>query len=129
MPSRVRRLGVTQGTAKRCCIIEPPVSVFGKVARSLAPDHECSDDLVCAYQRHNKARSIASPHRDLSDRAWRLVAYIGNLLRLSGLRRLADRIGSAEVLALHSCNRVFAKTIRGPQAKQLLHLVESVDGT
>jgi hypothetical protein len=24
MPSRVRRLGVSQGTAKRCCIIEPP---------------------------------------------------------------------------------------------------------
>ena len=26
IPLRVRRLGVSQGTAKRCCIIEPPVS-------------------------------------------------------------------------------------------------------
>src|SRR5215831_6971327 len=90
---------------------------LGKFARLLAPDHECSDDLVCAYQRHNKARTIASPHRDLSDRARRLVAYIGNLLRLSDLRRLADRVGSAEVLVLHSCNQVLAKTIRGPQSK------------
>src|SRR5262249_52064493 len=91
--------------------------ILGKVARLLAPDHECSDDFVCAYQRHNKARTIAGPHRDLSDRAWRLVADIGNLLRLSDLRRLADRVGSAEVLVLHSCNQVFAKTIRSPQPK------------
>ena len=26
IPRRIRRLGVSQGTAKRCCIIEPPVS-------------------------------------------------------------------------------------------------------
>src|SRR5262249_18713531 len=91
--------------------------ILGKVARLLAPDDECSDDFVCAYQRHNKARTIAGPHRDLSDRAWRLVADIGNLLRLSDLRRLADRVGSAEVLVLHSCNQVFAKTIRSPQPK------------
>jgi hypothetical protein len=26
IPCRVRRLGVSQGTTKRCCIIEPPVS-------------------------------------------------------------------------------------------------------
>ena len=26
IPRRVRRLGVSRGTAKRCCIIEPPVS-------------------------------------------------------------------------------------------------------
>ena len=29
IPCRVRRLGVSQGTAKRCCIIEPPVSPMG----------------------------------------------------------------------------------------------------
>src|SRR5262245_12717157 len=66
-----------------CECLQELNSIFEKVARSLAPDHECSDDLVCAYQRHNKACSIASPHRNLSDRAWRLVAYIGNLLRLT----------------------------------------------
>jgi len=76
-----------------------------------------SSGKLPGYQRHNEARTIAGPHRDLSDRARRLVAYIGSLLRLSDLRRLADRVGSAEVLVLHSCNQVFAKTIRGPQPK------------
>src|SRR5262249_27211707 len=91
--------------------------ILGKLSRLFAPDHERAEDLVCADQWHNEARSIAGLHRDLSDRARRLVAYIGNLLRLSDLRRLADRVGSAEVLVLHSCNQVFAKTIRSPQPK------------
>src|SRR5262249_42534338 len=90
---------------------------LGKVAWLFAPDYECSDDLVCAYQRHNKARTIAGPHRDLSQRARRLVAYIGDLLRLPVLGCLPDRIRGADLLVLHSCNQVFAKTIRGPQAK------------
>src|SRR5262249_46550389 len=90
---------------------------LGKFARLLAPDHERPDNALCADQRHDEARPKSGPHRDLSDRAWRLVADIGNLLRLSDLRRLADRVGSAEVLVLHSCNQVFAKTIRSPQPK------------
>jgi hypothetical protein len=30
IPCRVRRLGVSQGTTKRCCIIEPPVSPWSE---------------------------------------------------------------------------------------------------
>src|SRR5215471_14544056 len=84
---------------------------LGKVSWLFAPDHECSDDLVCAYQRHNKARTIAGPYRDLSQRARRLLAYIDDLLRLPVLGRLPDRVGGADVLVLHSFNQVLAKTI------------------
>src|SRR5215813_1540972 len=100
-----------------------------KFARLLAPDHKRAEDLVCADQWHYEARSIAGLHSDFSQRTWRLVAYIGDLLRLSVLGHLADRIGSADVLVLHSRNQVFAKTIRGPQAKELFQFVENVDRT
>src|SRR5215470_7926132 len=33
IPCRVRRLGVSQGTTKRCCIIEPPVSPWRRAGR------------------------------------------------------------------------------------------------
>ena len=91
--------------------------VLRKFTGLLTPDHERPDDAVCANQRHDQTRSKSGAHCDLSHWAWRLVADIGNLLRLSRLRRLADRIGSAEVLVLHGCNQIFAETIRGPQAK------------
>ena len=65
---------------------------LGKFARLPAPDHKRADDLVCADQWHNEARSIAGLHRDLSQRSWRLVTYIGGLLRLFVL--VAWRIAS-----------------------------------
>ena len=82
---------------------------LGKFARLPAPDHKRADDSVCADQRHNEARSIAGLHRDLSQRSWRLVTYIGGLLRLFVLGRLPDRIGRAKVLVLDRCNQLFAK--------------------
>src|SRR5262249_45361292 len=91
--------------------------ILGKVARLFAADHKRSHNFVNAEQRHSEPSTIACPHRDLSDRARWLIADIGNLLRLSRLRRLTDRIGSAEVLVLHSCNQVFAETIGRPQSK------------
>src|SRR5262245_44579640 len=95
---------------------------FGKAARSLAPDHKCSDDFVCTYQRHNKMRTIAGPHRDLSDRARRLLAYIGNLPRLSVLSHLADRIGGADVLVLDCRDQLFVQPVGRPQPEKLLRL-------
>ena len=88
---------------------------LGKFARLLAPDHKRADDLVCADQWHNEARSITGLHRDLSQRTWRLVTYIGGLLRLFVLGRLADRIGRAEVLVLDRRNQLFAKAKGGAQ--------------
>jgi hypothetical protein len=49
---------------------------LGKFARLLAPDHERPDNALCADQRHDEARPKSGPHRDLSDRACRLVADI-----------------------------------------------------
>src|SRR6516225_6425340 len=84
-----------------------------KFARLLAPDHKRAEDLVCADQWHNEARSIASLHSDFSQRTWRLVTYIGGLLRLFVLGRLADRVGGAKVLVLDRRNQVFAKAKGG----------------
>src|SRR5215469_15535256 len=102
---------------------------LGKFARLLAPDHKRAEDLVCADQWHNKARSIASLHSDFSQRTWRLVTYIGGLLRLFVLGRLADRIGGAKVLVLDRRNQVFAKAKGGSQPEELLQLVKDVDGS
>ena len=88
----------------------------GKLARLLAPDHERSDDFVCADQWHDEARSKSSPHRDLSDWARRLVANIGDLLRLSVLGRLADRIGSTELLVLDRRNQALRSSHKWPAA-------------
>src|SRR5215472_16316418 len=101
---------------------------LGKFARLLAPDHKRAEDSVCADQWHNEARSIAGLHSDFSQRTWRLVTYIGGLLRLFVLGRLADRIGCAEVLVLDGSDQLFAQTVGRPQPKKLLHLVENVDG-
>src|SRR5262245_40288502 len=102
---------------------------FGKFARLLTPDHKRAEDLVCADQWHNKARSIAGLHSDFSQRTWRLLADIGDLLRLPVLGHLADRLGGADVLVLDCCDQLFAQPISRPQPEQLLHLVENVDGT
>src|SRR5262249_17377739 len=88
-----------------------------KVARLFAANYQRSHDLVRANQWNSEAGTITGPHPAPSQRARRLVAYIGDLLRLSVLGHLADRIGGANVLVLHSCNQVFAKTIRRLQAK------------
>src|SRR5262245_57995206 len=66
--------------------------ILTKFARLLAPDHKRAEDLVCADQRHNEARSITTLHRDFSQRTWRLVTDIGGLLRLLVPGRLPDRI-------------------------------------
>src|SRR5262249_8506414 len=76
---------ITRTCGRFRCIL----SLLGKAARSLAPDHERAEDLVCADQWHNEARSIAGLHSDFSQRTWRLVTYIGGLLRLFVLGRLA----------------------------------------
>jgi hypothetical protein len=94
-----------------------------------APDHECPDDLVRAYQRHDEARTIAGRHRDLPLRAWRLIADIGHLFGLSVQGRLADGIGSAQVLILDRCNHFLAQAIGGSQPEELLQLVKDVDST
>src|SRR6266700_5959014 len=101
--------------------------IFGKIARLLAPNDESSDDAVCADQRHDEARSKSGPHRDLSDGGWRLVADIGDLLRLPILGRLADRIGTAELLVLERRNELFVQAISGPHPKCLVRLVENVE--
>src|SRR5262249_48383164 len=90
---------------------------LGKVTRLFAANYQRSHDFVRANQWNREAGAIAGPPWRLSQRARRLVAYIGDLLQLSVLGYLADRIGSADVLVLHSCNQLFAKTIRGAQAK------------
>src|SRR5205823_13009060 len=56
---------------------------FGKAARLLAPDHERPHDAIRADQRHDAAGSKPGPHRDLPDRARRLVTDIRDLQRLS----------------------------------------------
>src|SRR5262245_22022927 len=86
-----------------------------KFARLLAPDHKRAEDLVCADQWHNEARSIPGLHSDFSQRTWRLVTYIGDLLRSSVLGHLADRIGRAEVLVLNCRNQLFSKAKGGAQ--------------
>src|SRR5262245_53929811 len=83
---------------------------LGKVTRLFAANYQRSHDFVRADQWNREAGTIAGPHRDFSQRARRLVANIGDLQRLSVLGHLADRIGSADVLVLHSCNQVLAKT-------------------
>ena len=72
-----------------------------------------SEDLVCADQWHNEARSIAGLHSDFSQRTWRLVTNIGGLLRLFVLGCLTDRIGRAEVLVLDRRNQVLSKAKGG----------------
>src|SRR6516165_7001412 len=86
---------------------------LGKVAGLLAADHQRAQDLVPADQWHKEARSIAGLHSDFSQRTWRLVTYIGGLLRLFVLGCLADRIGRAEVLVLDRRNQVFSKAKGG----------------
>ena len=45
----------------------------------------------------------------LRGQVWRLVTYIGGLLRLFVLGRLPDRMGRAKVLVLDRCNQLFVK--------------------
>src|SRR5262249_38283118 len=73
-----------------CECLQEMNGTLRKCARLLAPDHQRAEDLVCANQWHNEARSIAGLHSDFSQRTWRLVTYIGGLLRLFVLGRLAD---------------------------------------
>src|SRR5262249_220441 len=102
---------------------------LGKFAWLLAPDHKRAEDSVCADQWHNEARSIAGLYSDFSQRAWRLVTYIGGLLRLFVSGCLVDRIRSAEVLVLDCCDQFFAQTVGCPQPEELLRLVKNVNGT
>src|SRR5262249_25774401 len=96
-----------------CECLQEMNGTLGKVAWLFAADHERAEDLVPADQWHNKARSIAGLLSDFSQRTWRFVAYIGGLLRLFVLGRLADRIGRADVLVLDRRNQVFAKAKGG----------------
>src|SRR5262249_41732922 len=105
------------------------IGTLGKVARLFAANYQRSHDFVRANQWNCEAGTITGPHRDLSQRARRLLAYIGNLLRLSVLGHLADRIGGADLLVLDRCDQLFAQTVGCPQPEKLLHLVENVDGT
>src|SRR5262249_60076081 len=63
---------------------------LGKVARLLAPDHKRPDDTICADQGHDEARPKSGPHRNFSDRGWRLVAKICDLQWSSVLDRPAE---------------------------------------
>src|SRR5262245_42583628 len=83
-----------------------------KFARLLAPNHKRAEDLVCADQWHNEARLIAGLHSDFSQRTWRLLADIGDLLRLPVLGHLADRFGGPDVLVLDCRDQLFAAIFR-----------------
>src|SRR5262249_19144158 len=102
---------------------------LGKVARLLAPDHERPDNTICANQRHDEARPKSGPHRDLSDRAWRLVANICDLKWLSVLDRLAERIGSTGWLASDCRNQLIAQAIRCTHLQCLVQLIKDIDHT
>src|SRR5262249_52293252 len=99
----------------------------GKFARLLPPDHERADDAFCADQRHDEARPKSGPHRDLSDRAWRLVANICDLQWLSVLDRLAERIASTGWLASDCRNQLIAQAIRCPHLQCLVQLIKDID--
>src|SRR5215472_2823500 len=100
---------------------------LGKFAWLLAPDHERPDNALCADQRHDEARPKSGPHRDLSDRAWRLVADICDLQRLSTLDRPVKRIGSTGWLASDCRNQLIAQPIRRPHPQCLVQLIKDVD--
>src|SRR5262249_55467670 len=95
----------------RCERLQEINSTLGKVARLLARDHERPDDAICADQRYDETRSKSGPHRDLSDRAWRLVADICDLQWLSVLDRAAERIGSTGWLASDCRHQLIAQAI------------------
>src|SRR5262249_48940500 len=75
-----------------------------KFPRLLSPDHERAHDAIRADQRHDETRLKSGPDRDLSDRAWLLVANIRDLQWLSVLDRPAERVGSTGWLALDGRN-------------------------
>src|SRR6516162_9710407 len=100
---------------------------FAKFAPLLAPNHERPDDALCADQRHDEARPKSGPHRDLSDRAWRLVADICDLQWLSVLDRPAERIGSTGWLASDCRNQLIAQAIRRPHSQGLIQLIKDID--
>src|SRR5262245_20586816 len=100
---------------------------LGKVARLFAANYQRSHDFVRADKRHDETRSKSSPHRDLADWARWLVANIRHLFGLSVQGRLADRIGSTELLVLDRRNQVLAQAISGPHLKRLVQFVENID--
>src|SRR5215472_15501582 len=102
---------------------------LGKFARLLAPDHERPDDTICADQRHDEARPKSGPHRDLSDRAWRLVADVCDLQWLSILDRPAESIGSTGWLASDCRNQLIVQAIRCPHLQCLVLLIKDIDHT
>src|SRR3981189_2340877 len=53
--------------------------VLRKFARLFTSYNKRSDNFISVDQRHNEARSIPRPHRDLAHRAWRFVAHTGDL--------------------------------------------------
>jgi hypothetical protein len=53
--------------------------------------------------------------------------YVGDLVRLSVLGRLVDRIGRAGLLVPDRRDQLLAQPIGGPQVKDLLQFVEHVD--
>src|SRR5204863_2895673 len=87
---------------------------LGKVARLLAPDHERPDNTICANQWHDETRPKSSPHRDLSNRAWRFVADVCDLQWLSILDRSAESIGSTGWLVADCRNQFIAQAIGRP---------------